>query len=172
MMEGRSEWGQINTAKYDDNRIVRYLMFNRYLIYLSFIYSCLLQYSIIYNRTLCNYNIAIAMAMLCCWSGAVCARCAAPRCELCGGRAAHPDPLPPAHPGPGPSQPAAAGNSSPLATRRGGAATAARRSPPRPPPVAPHGHITAALHRAAADLTADSRHLVHCEQLDKTHQNY
>ena len=80
-------------------------MFYRYLIYLSVIYSCLLQYSIIYNRTLCNDT--IAMAMLCCWSGAVCARCAAPRCELCGGRAAHPDPLPPAHPGPGPSQPAA-----------------------------------------------------------------
>ena len=171
-MEGRSEWGQINTAKYDDSRIVRYLMFNRYLIYLSVIYNCLLQYSIIYNRTFCNDN--IAMAMLWWWRGAVCARCAAPRCELCGGRAAHPDPLPPAHPGPGP-QPArrpAAGNSSPLATRRGGAATAARRSPPRPPPVAPHGHTTAALHRAAADLTADSRHLVHCEQLDKIHPNY
>ena len=53
MMEGRSEWGQINTAKYDDSRIVRYLMFNRYLIYLSVIYNCP-KYSIIYyNRTFC-----------------------------------------------------------------------------------------------------------------------
>ena len=46
-------------------------MFNRYLIYLSVIYNCLLQYSIIYNRTFCKDNTYNIQQSLCCGGGVV-----------------------------------------------------------------------------------------------------
>ena len=111
-------------------------MFNRYLIYLSVIYNCLLQYSIIYNRTFCKDNTYNIQQSLCCGGGVVlCVPAVLLRgvSSVAGEQLTLTRYLPPT-PAPAPSQPAAPPPETPVRLRLVAAGRRQRRGGVRPDP--------------------------------------